>query len=283
MLFKIYKKGQGAVEFLILTGAIVFLFTLFFISLNENLRDKMVEKKNIEIKEIATSVRDEINLALKSSDGYSRQFKVPYDIDGEDYDINITGEMVYVKTSDNKYAIAIPVPSVTGDVKKGDNLILKRNGAIKINTNFQIASDFSFGGYIPNNYSCIDYGGENVNPPLYISGTPKGTESLALIVDDPDAPGGTWIHWLVWNISANTSNIPKNSKPIGAVIGLNSDMINDYEGMCPPSGTHRYYFKIYALDKNILLIPDSNSTALEDAMNGHILDKNYLMGRYTTP
>jgi hypothetical protein len=133
MLNKVYKKGQSAVEFMILIGTVIFFFVLFFVSINESIGDKVSERKNIAIKEIASSVQDEINIALKSSDGYSRQFKVPYDINGAEYKINITGEMVYVRTSDNKYAIALPVPAMTGHIIKGDNLIKKEAGQVYLN------------------------------------------------------------------------------------------------------------------------------------------------------
>ncbi len=136
MLSKIFtasKRSQTAIEFLILTGVIILFFSLFFISLNESMGDKIRERKNFEIKKIATSVQDEINLALKSSDGYSRQFKVPYDINGEEYDINTTGGMVYVRTLDNRQTIAISIPTMAGQIIKGNNLIKKEGGQIYLN------------------------------------------------------------------------------------------------------------------------------------------------------
>ncbi len=127
------KRSQTAIEFIMLTGVIIFFFTIFFISINENMGDKIRERRNLEIEKIATSVQDEINLASKSSKGYSRQFKVPYDINGEEYDINITGGMVYVRTLNNKQTIAISIPNITGQIKKGDNLI--KNEADKVYLN----------------------------------------------------------------------------------------------------------------------------------------------------
>lgn len=127
------KRSQSAVEFIILIGVVIFFFTLFFISVNESMGDKVKEKRNIAIKDIAASVQDEINLASKSSNGYSRQFKVPYDVNGQEYNLTITGDMIYVKSSDNRQAVALPVPTISGDVVKGDNLIKKEGGMIYLN------------------------------------------------------------------------------------------------------------------------------------------------------
>ena len=127
------NKGQSALEFIILMGVMIFFTTIFFAIINENLGQKNFEKRDIAIKEIASNVQDEINLALRSTDGYSRQFKIPTDIYGEDYDININDDLVYVRTSDSKHAIALPVPDVNGDVKKGDNKIKKEGGRIYLN------------------------------------------------------------------------------------------------------------------------------------------------------
>lgn len=127
------KKSQGALEFLGLTMALIFLFVLLFISVNENLGDKIEKKHNLEIQEIAYTIQDEINLASKSSDGYIREFKVPDKVDEKDYSADIIADMVYVKSSDNKNAIALPVPSISGNIVKGDNIIKKQNGVIYLN------------------------------------------------------------------------------------------------------------------------------------------------------
>ena len=132
---KVHKKAQSAIEFVILTGVVIFFFTLFFMSVSEITGEKVKERKNLAIIEIASSVVDEINLALESSDGYTRQFKVPYNINGEEYSINITEDMVYAKSYDYKAAIALPIPTVIGQVEKGNNLIKKSGGQIYININ----------------------------------------------------------------------------------------------------------------------------------------------------
>ena len=131
---------------------------------------------------------------------------------------------------------------------------------------------------IPAKYSCKS---ENINPPLLIENVPEGTKSFALIVDDPDAPSGNWVHWLVWNIPANNLNIDSGSVPPGSVQGFNSSQKNNYDGPCPPSGTHRYFFKLYALDTMLNLDKKENKNNLEITMKGHILDETSLVGLYS--
>jgi Raf kinase inhibitor-like YbhB/YbcL family protein len=104
---------------------------------------------------------------------------------------------------------------------------------------------------------------------------------LVLIVDDPDAPAGDWVHWLVWNIPAETPGIDEGSLPTSTVQGLNDFKNNKYDGPCPPSGTHRYYFKLYALDYKINLDKSSRKSAVENAIEGHILDLTSLIGLYS--
>ncbi len=129
------KKSQSAIEFLILTGFLLFSFTVFFLVIQGNMSDKLEERQNLAVKSVAITVQDEINLAFQSSDGYSREFKIPETINGADYKINITEEMIYLRTDDGKYAIALPVKNVTGDVKKQPdiNVIKKENGEVKLN------------------------------------------------------------------------------------------------------------------------------------------------------
>ena len=130
---------------------------------------------------------------------------------------------------------------------------------------------------IPEKYTCD---GENINPPLKIEGVPKEAKSLVLIVDDPDAPIGTFLHWLVWNIPPETNFIEENSLPEGAVQGRNDFGKENYGGPCPPFGTHRYFFKVYALDKVFDLPPGSTLKEVEKEMEGHILDQAQLVGLY---
>ena len=127
---------------------------------------------------------------------------------------------------------------------------------------------------IPRKYSCD---GDEVNPPLIVEGIPTATKTLALIVDDPDAPRGTFDHWLVWDIPPS-NKIEENSTP--GTQGLNSGGQQAYIGMCPPSGTHRYFFKIYALDAKLGLKESTNKKELEKAMQGHILAKGEIIGLY---
>jgi Raf kinase inhibitor-like YbhB/YbcL family protein len=130
---------------------------------------------------------------------------------------------------------------------------------------------------IPAKYTCD---GNNVNPQLEIAGIPEDAKSLALIMDDPDAPSGTWVHWLVWNISP-ISRISEEDVPTGAVEGITSFGKSGYGGPCPPSGTHRYFFKLYALDAKLDLNQNAKKPDLENAIKGHILAKTELIGLYS--
>ncbi len=136
---------------------------------------------------------------------------------------------------------------------------------------------FSNNGTIPSKYTCD---GADVSPPLTIGGVPKEARSLVLIVDDPDAPAGTWVHWVVWNIGPGTVEIPENSVPKGAVQGTNDFRKQAYGGPCPPSGTHRYFFKLYALDAQPSLQPGAAKARLEEAMKGHIVAQAEMIGLY---
>ena len=134
--------------------------------------------------------------------------------------------------------------------------------------------EFKNNDFIPKKFTCQ---GEDINPALIMEDIPKETKSLALIVDDPDAPMGTWVHWVVFDISP-VSQIEENSIP--AKQGSNDSGRKGYHGPCPPSGTHRYFFKIYALDTMLNLKEGINKFDLEKAMEGHILAKAELIGLY---
>ena len=127
---------------------------------------------------------------------------------------------------------------------------------------------------IPPKYTCS---GEDVNPQLDITGIPEETKSLVLIIDDPDAPMGNWVHWIVWNIPP-TNMIKEKSVP--GVEGINDFGKHSYGGPCPPSGTHRYFFKVAALDTELSLQVHTQKKDLEYAMTGHILAKGELVGLY---
>jgi len=141
---------------------------------------------------------------------------------------------------------------------------------------------FAEGAMIPVKYTCD---GQNVSPPLAWTDLPGGAKSLALICDDPDAPAGTWVHWVAFNLPPDLAGLPEGvptekAPKTGGVQGTNSGRRIGYSGPCPPSGTHRYFFKLYALDNTLSL--DSNATAkdVQAAMKGHILAEAQLMGRY---
>lgn len=145
-------------------------------------------------------------------------------------------------------------------------------------SNMKIESPaFQNNSNIPVKYTCD---GEDVSPPLKITETPKGAQSLVLIVDDPDAPGGVWVHWTVWNIAPNTTEIAEDSLPEGAVEGVTDFGQPGWGGPCPPSGTHRYFFKVYALDTSLDLEPSARAQDIAEAMRGHILGQAQLIGLY---
>lgn len=133
---------------------------------------------------------------------------------------------------------------------------------------------FEEGGLIPSKYTCD---GTNVNPPISISRISPNVKSLALIVDDPDAPVGTWVHWIAWNIPVSR-HLPEN-KVVGTE-GINDFQQRGYVGPCPPSGVHRYFFKVYALDTQLHLPPDTTKRDLEKSMREHIVGFGQLIGIY---
>ncbi|TRW98044.1 YbhB/YbcL family Raf kinase inhibitor-like protein [Flavobacterium gawalongense] len=128
--------------------------------------------------------------------------------------------------------------------------------------------------FIPSKYTCD---GLNINPELIIEDIPVNTKSLAIIVDDPDAPNGTFCHWLLWDIPPKTT-IKEDSRP--GTQGRNSIHENKYFGPCPPSGTHHYHFKVYALDAKLNLPPNTGEKELLNTMRGHIISSGDLVGLY---
>jgi len=144
------------------------------------------------------------------------------------------------------------------------------------------SSAFNEGGMIPAKYTCD---GRNISPPLKWEDAPAGTKSFALIGDDPDAPVGVWVHWVMWNIPADVKELGENVEPKGDLPNGSKQGITDfrrpgYGGPCPPSGTHRYYFKLYALDTMLDLAGSATKADLLKAMKGHILAEGQLMGKY---
>ncbi|MGC8775986.1 MAG: YbhB/YbcL family Raf kinase inhibitor-like protein [Minisyncoccia bacterium] len=147
------------------------------------------------------------------------------------------------------------------------------------NLNMTITSpNFKNNEFIPKEFSCD---GQDLNPELHISNVPKEAKSLVLIVDDPDAPMGTWTHWTVWNISPDIQVIKSNQLPVGAVEGQTDFGRTGYGGPCPPAGkAHRYFFKLYALDIILNLQPGALRSELEKTMQGHIISQAELIGLY---
>lgn len=136
---------------------------------------------------------------------------------------------------------------------------------------------FEHNDAIPEKYSCD---GDDVSPQLSIAGTPDGTKTLVLIMDDPDAPVGTWDHWIEFDIPATTATVREGAGLVGTP-GNNSWGRTGYGGPCPPGGTHRYFFKLYALDRALNLPEGSSKQAVEAAMAGHVLANAELIGLYS--
>jgi Raf kinase inhibitor-like YbhB/YbcL family protein len=150
----------------------------------------------------------------------------------------------------------------------------KGNESMNIQNIKVFSSAFASNGTIPRKYTCT---GQNVSPPLEFQGIPEEAESLVLIMDDPDAPMKTFTHWIVWNIGP-VAKIEEDSIP--GVEGMNDFRKIGYGGPCPPSGTHRYFFRIYALDKQLELKEGASRKELQSEMIGHIIAEGELMGKY---
>ena len=137
---------------------------------------------------------------------------------------------------------------------------------------------FSHNQNIPAKYTCD---GENVSPPLTIAEVPEQTKSITIIADDPDAPGGDFSHWLVWNINPKLTEIAEDREPAGSVEGTTDFGKVGYGGPCPPAGIHRYFFKVFALDTALNLPATTQKQELVKSMSGHILDQGELIGLYS--
>jgi len=150
----------------------------------------------------------------------------------------------------------------------------------------QLTSDaFMNGQSIPAKYACT---GRNVSPALSWNEPPAGTQTFSLIVDDPDAPVGNWVHWVLYNIRGDARSLAedlpitgKNIDPNAIFVGKNSSGNIRYDGPCPPSGTHRYYFRLYALDTTVNLLPGATKEQVLKEMEGHILAQTELMGTFS--
>ncbi len=145
-----------------------------------------------------------------------------------------------------------------------------------------VSPAFEQGGMIPAKYTCD---GMDISPALKFEGIPEEAKSIALIADDPDAPMGTWVHWVLFNLPAGTTelneNMPKDGQlPNGAIQGTTDFGRTGYGGPCPPSGVHRYYFKVYALNDKLQLDSTATKADVSQAMQGKILAEGQLMGKY---
>lgn len=155
--------------------------------------------------------------------------------------------------------------------------VLAEGGEMKIQS-----SAFNNEDMIPKKYTCD---GQDISPSLEWTGVPESAKSLVLISDDPDAPMGTWIHWVMFNIPPNVSSLSEavpseETLSDGTIQGITSFGKSGYGGPCPPGGTHRYFFKLYALDTQLDLGPSATKKDVEKAMKGHVLAESQVMGKY---
>ena len=169
-----------------------------------------------------------------------------------------------------RYIIPVIILSLLLGCQKIEEPFIIPEGVISL----KVSSVFEDGSPIPAKYTCQ---GEDMNPPLEIQDVPENVESLVLVIDDPDAPMGIWDHWIVWNIDPSTKRIEEDSVP--GVEGMNSFRKTSYGGPCPPPGaSHRYRFKLYALDTKLDLDSSANKRDVEEAMEGHIVGQAILIG-----
>lgn len=141
----------------------------------------------------------------------------------------------------------------------------------------RLTTVFANNEYIPSKYTCD---GEDAAPELTIEEVPQNAKSLALIVDDPDAPMGTWVHWILFNIPVDTTKIDYYNLPEGSKMGMNDFGKVGWGGPCPPNGVHRYFFKLYAVDKTIDLLPGAKKSQVEKEIKDHVIEKAELIGLY---
>jgi Raf kinase inhibitor-like YbhB/YbcL family protein len=157
------------------------------------------------------------------------------------------------------------------------------HGAQAVVTTINLSTPaFEDEGMIPQEYTCNS---DNISPPLNWEAIPDGTKSLALTVEDPDAPGGTFVHWVLYDLPPDVQGLPENlphdkAFAVGGTQGINSTDQMGYMGPCPPRGTHRYYFTLYALDAKLNLPAGETKDRLIEAMEGHIIGQGQVMGRY---
>jgi Raf kinase inhibitor-like YbhB/YbcL family protein len=182
--------------------------------------------------------------------------------------------------------LLVSVPSLFIQGQAGSNHQAKSSGRKDAPMLHLTSTAFETENNIPMQYSCD---GRNISPELSWSGAPAGTKSFALVMHDPDAPvGGGYTHWLAYNIPAAADHIPENAPnqdrlPGGGIQGKNDSGTYGYTGPCPPSGTHRYYFRLYALDVELGPRAGTSKAAMEQSMQGHVLAQAELLGRYKRP
>lgn len=244
--------------------------------------------KQVEWEKIVLAESNEPSDAVRLGLGETNHLRV--DCMGEGLKLEVNGQVLLeVKDSELQEGA---VGLLTGTMGEAGTDVLFDNfrlygsgpieGAMQVRP-FELASTaFAHEEEIPERYTCD---GEDISPPLQWGDPPAGTQSFALICDDPDAPGGTWVHWLLYNLSTDVRGLPEavpaqQELADGSQHGRNSWGRSDYGGPCPPRGTHRYIFTLYALDTTLDLAPGADKATLLQAMEGHVLAETALIGLY---
>ncbi|HAA30719.1 MAG TPA: YbhB/YbcL family Raf kinase inhibitor-like protein [Cyanobacteria bacterium UBA8553] len=195
---------------------------------------------------------------------------------------NSIGRRIFLQQSANLLGLTGLLLVSCNSAKHSSTSTLPQTTAVNQTMKLE-STAFTANGMIPSQYTCD---GQDISPPLSWDAPPTGTQSLALIVDDPDAPGQIFVHWVLYDIPPEIHQLPQavaaqDTLPGGGTQGKNDFGKLGYGGPCPPSGIHRYFFKLYALDRELGLKSGATKAQLEAAMNGHILAAAELIGRYS--
>ena len=174
------------------------------------------------------------------------------------------------------FVIAFSNPREEVEIDENTTELNNSNNQESMDTLKLASTSFENNGKIPSRHTCD---GEGISPELSISGIDENVKSLVLIMDDPDAPTGTWDHWIKFNISTSTTEIKEGTEPDG-ISGIGTSGNKDYHGPCPPDREHRYFFKLYSLDTELDLKEGATKKQVEEAMEGHILQQTELIGLY---
>lgn len=271
------KKSQTALEFVITSVFLLTIFLMILLIMNNNVSENIREKQNTELKKVAITIQNEIALCSRASSGYQREFEIPDKIGNLDYNIYLVDGLVYINST--HYSIALPIEKVEGSIFKGNNVIRKINKQIKLNSNFDIRSDFMDDEKIPTELTCY---GSDRSPYLEIINPPNNTNNFAMVIEDTGISGSlSLMHLIVWNISNQTVTIPKNTLPLGTLNGTNDFGDTNYFSICPPPGeSHLYQIKLYSLNSSLDLVKGDSKEEFFEEIEDKVIEETDLAGYY---